>query len=73
MHKGINDAVSETNNILPSSIIREIKSTQLCDGNKSELKEDIKNHNAVVLYKEPVNLLLQLMKEASDEDDMEVE
>merc|ERR1712018_527240 len=70
MHKGINNAISETNDILPSSIIREIKSTQVCDWNKSELKKDIKSHNAVVLYKEPVNMLLQL-KEASAEDDME--
>merc|ERR1712018_1027867 len=73
MHQGINDAVSETINILPSSIIREMKSTQVCDGNKSELRSDIENPNAVVLYKEPVNMLLKLMKEASGDDNMEVE
>jgi len=73
MHKGIKDAISETKKFLPRSIIREMKSTQVWDGNKSELKKDIKNHNMVVLYKEPVNMLLQLMNEASAEEGMEVE
>ena len=73
MHEEINDSISNTNDILPTSIIRELKSSYVRDWSNQESKKKINNQYAVVLYQEPVNMLLKLTIELVSEDGMEVE
>ena len=73
MHEEINDSISNTNDILPTSIIRELKSSYVRDWSNQESKKKINNQYAVVLYQEPVNMLLKLTTELASEDGMEVE
>jgi len=72
MHDDLNEAISQNNQILPNLIIRELNSNHMKNSENVVLDNDITNKSAVVLYKEPVNLVNQLIKEAS-EDDMDVE
>jgi len=73
MHEELNEVVSDANDFLSSLVIRELKPnyTQNLDDHESD--KQIDNKNAIVLYKEPVNLVRQLINESSKEDDMEIE
>jgi len=72
MHDDLNEAISQNNQILPNLIIRELNNDHVKNSENAVLDGEITNKNAVVLYKEPVNLVNQLIKEAS-EDNMDVE
>ena len=71
MHNDLNEAISQNNQILPNLIIRELNNDHM-KNSENIVSNESTNKNAVVIYKEPVNLVKQLIKEAS-EDDMDVE
>ena len=71
MHDDLNEAISQNNQILPNLIIRELNNDHM-KNSENIVSNESTNKNAVVIYKEPVNLVKQLIKEAS-EDDMDVE
>ena len=71
IHENLNEAISD--DFLSSLVIRELKSHHGQNRQHPEFDVKIENKNAVVLYKEPVNLVRQLMQESSRNDDMEVE
>jgi len=73
MHEELKEVVSDANDFLSSLVIRELKPnhTQNIDDHESDKQIDSKN--AIVLYKEPVNLVRQFINESSKEDEMEIE
>jgi len=71
IHENVYEAMSD--DFLSSLVIRELKPHHVQNRKHPEFDVKIENKNAVVIYKEPVNLVTQLMHETSKEDDMEVE
>jgi len=73
MHEELNEVVSDANDFLSSLVIRELKPNYTQNLDDRESDKQIDNKNAIVLYKEPVNLVRRLINESSKEDDMEIE
>ena len=71
IHENVYEAMSD--DFLSSLVIRELKPHHVQNRKHPEFDVKIENKNAIVINKEPVNLVTQLMHETSKEDDMEVE
>ena len=71
IHENVYEAIPD--DFLSSLVIRELKPHHVQNREHPEFDVNIENKNAVVIYKEPVNLVTQLMHKSSKDDDMEVE
>merc|ERR1712062_575553 len=67
IHEDMNKARSQDSPILLNLIIRELNKDHMENSENIVLNEN-SNKNALVLYKEPVNLVNQLIKEATEDD-----